>query len=419
MNRASYGSVPLLLAAWLGLAGCGGTKLLRDPAPPIDVSSKIAAQDARLEVKIAAVIVRNGPGSWAQAASWDEYLIRARNASTLPLRVTGVGILDSSGARAAPQRERSDLTTASQQTERRYKSAGWIITPGSGQAGPVVAGVMASTAAAALGAATSASTSAGMMGGVAATGAAAATVVLGGAVLIGYGINRAVNNYQVNEEIGRRATTLPVTLAAEQELVLDLFFAYSPSPSRLELAYEDAAGAYRLDIDTRAALAGLHLGPDPALIEALAPMGKLRLAFVSAPAYATFDQASGQSRGVGVDLGGQMASRLGVPLEAVPYPSFKALMTGARFNQWDVALAEIGADRAGLLEFSSPYMEVERAVIGGKQVDRIGMAVPKRRDTSGATYVGDFIRQAKAAGAVQAAIDNAGLAGATVAPSND
>ena len=74
------------------------------------------------------------------------------------------------------------------------------------------------------------------------------------------GIVRAVHNSQVNSEIERRHTPLPVELSAAQEQRLDIFFPLAPSPGHVEISYVDAQGEHHLDLDTREALAGLHLG---------------------------------------------------------------------------------------------------------------------------------------------------------------
>ncbi len=40
---------------------------------------------------------------------------------------------------------------------------------------------------------------------------------------------------------------------------MDLFFPLAPAPQRIEIDYRDGLGTHRLEIDTRAALTGLHL----------------------------------------------------------------------------------------------------------------------------------------------------------------
>jgi hypothetical protein len=71
----------------------------------------------------------------------------------------------------------------------------------------------------------------------------------------------AAQEYQVQREIDRRNTLLPLTLAAQQDLPVTLYFPIAPSPQRVEVTYTDPAGEHVLVIDTVTALAGLHLLP--------------------------------------------------------------------------------------------------------------------------------------------------------------
>ena len=93
--------------------------------------------------------------------------------------------------------------------------------------------------------------------------------------------------------------------------------------------------------------------------EALAPTGKLRVAFVSVAIFGTRDAATGELTGTAVDLGKELARRVGVAFEPVVYPGFPALIAGARAGEFDVGFAGINAERAAVMDFSPPYMEVE------------------------------------------------------------
>jgi hypothetical protein len=75
------------------------------------------------------------------------------------------------------------------------------------------------------------------------------------------GVVVAAQEYQVQREIDRRNTVLPLTLAAQQDLPVTLYFPIAPSPLRVEITYSDPAGEHMLAIDTMTALAGLHLLP--------------------------------------------------------------------------------------------------------------------------------------------------------------
>jgi polar amino acid transport system substrate-binding protein len=97
--------------------------------------------------------------------------------------------------------------------------------------------------------------------------------------------------------------------------------------------------------------------------QALAPTGEMRVAFLSAVLYASKDPATGELKGVAVDLGKELARRVGVPFQPVLYPNPAAIIAGAKSGQWDVALMGISAERAAAVDFSAPYMEVEQGYL--------------------------------------------------------
>ena len=97
--------------------------------------------------------------------------------------------------------------------------------------------------------------------------------------------------------------------------------------------------------------------------QALAPTGKLRGAFLLSPIYATKDSATGELKGVAIDLGQALARRIGVPFEPVNYASVPEVIGGAKTGAWDVALMGINTERAAVMDFSAPYMEVEQGYL--------------------------------------------------------
>src|SRR5688572_10480594 len=75
--------------------------------------------------------------------------------------------------------------------------------------------------------------------------------------------------------------------------------------------------------------AGIQPSPTPETRAALAPIGKLRVGFLATtPLHAIKDAASGELKGPAVDLGREMARRLGIPFEPVAYQSFPAVLAG-------------------------------------------------------------------------------------------
>jgi polar amino acid transport system substrate-binding protein len=117
--------------------------------------------------------------------------------------------------------------------------------------------------------------------------------------------------------------------------------------------------------------------------QALAPGGQLRVAFLAGPLYGNRDPATGEYKGVAVDLGRSLAERLGVPMQPIAYPNPAAIIAGAKSGEWDVAFMGVNAERAAAVTFSAPYMEVEQGFLVGAglpittaaEVDRPGVRV--------------------------------------------
>ena len=129
--------------------------------------------------------------------------------------------------------------------------------------------------------------------------------------------------------------------------------------------------------------AGMQSGPSPETRAALAPTGKLRVAIFSAPIFAIKDPATGELKGVAVDLGKDLARRIGVPFEPVSYTALPMLIAGAKAAEWDVTFTGIDAGRAAAMDFSAPFMEVEQgylvragaAIATASEVNKAGIRV--------------------------------------------
>jgi polar amino acid transport system substrate-binding protein len=117
-----------------------------------------------------------------------------------------------------------------------------------------------------------------------------------------------------------------------------------------------------------AALAGLIPGGcattfTPPTAEArnqLIPTGTLRAGIlVTTSLQVTKDSASGELKGVSIDLAQELARRMGVPFTPVAYSSITALIEGGKSARWDVAFLAIDATRDKDVDYAAPYMEVE------------------------------------------------------------
>jgi hypothetical protein len=254
MNKLLY--QPGVFCFLLALSACGGSKILKEPEP-FEVTQPLAvASDQRLSVTLDWVIVRDGPGTWARKADWDEYLLSVRNDSDQPIQVTRLIVIDSLDMPTESQLGRKQLIENSKKTARRYKKSGIVVKAGSGRG---TLGVAAATAGgAAIGAATA---TGGILGGAGFGAAVGGVLVLAPVLAVG-GVMRGVNQSKVNKHIQLRQTELPLELAASEQLALDVFFPIAPSPNMVELIYTDNVGEHRLVIDTGTALDGLHIEAD-------------------------------------------------------------------------------------------------------------------------------------------------------------
>src|SRR5688572_13583711 len=92
----------------------------------------------------------------------------------------------------------------------------------------------------------------------------------------------------------------------------------------------------------------------------LAPTGTLRVALnMSNFLLTATDQATGEPRGVAADLGGELAQRLGVPVQLLPYPNPGVLADAATTGVWDVGFIGAEPQRADVIDFTPAYVEIE------------------------------------------------------------
>jgi polar amino acid transport system substrate-binding protein len=128
----------------------------------------------------------------------------------------------------------------------------------------------------------------------------------------------------------------------------------------------------------------INTAPTTEVRQALAPTGKLRVALqLGSPHNVIRDPVSGEMKGVGFDLGKELARRIGVPFEPVLYPSVGALLDAGKAGAWDVAFVGFSPARAKEWDFTALHMEVEFGYLvpGGSSiatmadVDRPGIRV--------------------------------------------
>jgi polar amino acid transport system substrate-binding protein len=116
----------------------------------------------------------------------------------------------------------------------------------------------------------------------------------------------------------------------------------------------------------------------------LAPSGTLRAAInFGNPILASRDAASGEARGVSVDLARELARRLGVPLQLVTFPSAGRVVDAVKAGQVDIAFVAIDPVRGADISYSAAYVVIEGAYLvrnespirSNAEVDRPGIRI--------------------------------------------
>jgi polar amino acid transport system substrate-binding protein len=149
--------------------------------------------------------------------------------------------------------------------------------------------------------------------------------------------------------------------------------------------------------------AGIGSAPTPDARQALAPTGKLRVGLqLGSPHNVIRDSVSGEMKGVGFDLGRELARRMGVPFEPVLYPSVGVLLDGGKSGAWDVAFVGFSPARAKEWDFTALHMEVEFGYLipGGSSistmadVDRAGIRVAVQEKSQPDIFVSRTLKNA-------------------------
>ena len=125
-------------------------------------------------------------------------------------------------------------------------------------------------------------------------------------------------------------------------------------------------------------------GAPAALVAELAPTGKLRAAInFDNPLLASRDPATGEAGGVSVELARELACRLGLDVDYVPYFAAGKVIEGVKAGVWDICFLAIDPVRAEQILFTPPYVVIEGAYLvpeaspirDNAEVDRPGVRV--------------------------------------------
>jgi polar amino acid transport system substrate-binding protein len=170
------------------------------------------------------------------------------------------------------------------------------------------------------------------------------------------------------------------------------------------IAIAGVFAAHAQDASNRSQGGSIVSTVSPDVVKDLAPTGKLRAAInLGNMVLAQKDPATGEPRGITVDLARELARRLGLPTELVTFDAagkvFEALKTGS----WDIAFLAIEPVRAAEIAFTAPYVIIEgvylvptnsslRAVA---DVDRDGVRIAVNKGSAYDLYLTRTLKHAK------------------------
>lgn len=127
------------------------------------------------------------------------------------------------------------------------------------------------------------------------------------------------------------------------------------------------------------------------LVAAFAPSGTLRASInLGNPILASLDPHTHQPVGVSVDLAGELAKRLGVPLQLVAVTSAGASVENVEQDKADIGFFAIDPKRGQIIEFTRPYVLIEGVyavrndspITTNAQVDQPGTTVAVSRGSA-------------------------------------
>jgi polar amino acid transport system substrate-binding protein len=140
-----------------------------------------------------------------------------------------------------------------------------------------------------------------------------------------------------------------------------------------------------------------------AVVADLAPTGRLRAAInFGNPVLAAKDVATGEARGVSVDLARELGRRLVVPVELVNYDAAGKVVEALKAGAWDVAFLAIDPVRAAEISYSPPYVVIEGAYLvprdslirSNADVDRPGVRIAVATGSAYDLYLSRALKQA-------------------------
>jgi polar amino acid transport system substrate-binding protein len=139
------------------------------------------------------------------------------------------------------------------------------------------------------------------------------------------------------------------------------------------------------------------------VVAALAPSGKLRVAInFGNTVLAQKDPATGEPRGISVDLARELANRLGVPTELTTFDAAGKMTDAFKSGNLDIVFLAIDPVRGADIDFTGPYVSIESVYIvpadsplkTNEDVDRAGVRIAVARGSAYDLYLTRAIKNA-------------------------
>ena len=141
----------------------------------------------------------------------------------------------------------------------------------------------------------------------------------------------------------------------------------------------------------------------PAARAELTPTGKLRAGINFQNQLLTTLGPNGEQGGVAVEFARELARRLAVPLEIIPYKSAGALADSVSTGAWEISVLGEEPERAKVIAFATPLTEIEATYLvpagspirSISEVDRAGIRIVSPAKSAYDLYLTRTIKNAR------------------------
>ena len=149
--------------------------------------------------------------------------------------------------------------------------------------------------------------------------------------------------------------------------------------------------------------AAQEMKPAPEVRRALAPTGTLRVGlYLGNPSSLVQEPAAGQGKGVGFELGRELARWLDVPFEPVIHQNNGAVLEALRSGKVDVVFTNATPARSKEIDFTQPCVEVEAGYLVAPRspiatladIDKPGVRVGVMEGSTSSTLLPELLRTA-------------------------